>query len=136
MVSGRFTKIIVCLECLLMGAIFSGCAVIEKQEDMQVERTLAAAGFDMRFADSPQQLRNTAGMTQRKLTPQLFKGRNIYIYADAEFCKCVYVGSEEAYQRYQQLALQKKIANERMQAAEMNQDAAMDWGAWGPWGPW
>ena len=25
---------------------------------------------------------------------------------------------------------------QQMQAAEMNQDAAMNWDSWGPWGPW
>ena len=117
-------------------AFFSGCAAIEKRDTMQMERTLAAAGFHMRFSESPEQHANTQAMTQRKLVPQVVDGRNVYVYADSEYCMCVYVGSEEAYQRYQRIAIQQKLADERMQAAEMNEDAALDWGAWGPWEPW
>ncbi|MDB6110150.1 MAG: hypothetical protein JWR69_1900, partial [Pedosphaera sp.] len=39
-------------------------------------------------------------------------------------------------QRYKQLGQQQKIADEQLQAAEMNQDAAMNWGYWGPGGMW
>jgi hypothetical protein len=28
------------------------------------------------------------------------------------------------------------MANDQIQAAEMNQAAAMNWGMWGAWGPW
>lgn len=129
-------ELMVFVGCFTLILIFSGCTAIEKREDMQVERTLSAAGFKMRFADSQQQLKNTTEMTQRKLVPQISDGQTVYVYADAKFCKCIYVGSEAAYQRYQKLAIQKEIANERMEAAEMNEDAMMDWGAWGPWGPW
>ena len=37
-----------------------------------------------------------------------------------------------AYQRYQQLAIKQQLAQEQVMAAEMNEDAAMNWGAWGP----
>ena len=94
------------------------------------------AGFKMRFTDSSSQLQNAQSMTQRQLVPHMKDGQVYYVYADAEYCQCVYVGTEQAYQRYQKIAIQQKIAEERMQAAEMNQDAAMNWGAWGGWGPW
>lgn len=134
--SRRSTKPFAWLTLISVIAFFSGCAAIEKRDTMQMERTLAAAGFHMRFSESTTQNANTAAMTQRRLVPQVVDGRNVYIYADSEFCKCVYVGSEEAYERYQRIAIQQKLANEQMQAAEMNEDAALDWGAWGPWEPW
>jgi hypothetical protein len=56
----------------------------------------------------------------------------IYFYADPDFCKCLYAGSQQDYSRYRQLAIQQQIAQEQMDAAEMNEDAAMDWGMWGP----
>jgi hypothetical protein len=41
------------------------------------------------------------------------------------------LGNEEAYQRYQQLAVQKTIADDQRMAAQMNEDVAMNWGLWG-----
>ena len=33
-------------------------------------------------------------------------------------------------------ALNRQLAQENLQTAEMYQDAAMQWGAWGGWGRW
>jgi hypothetical protein len=84
----------------------------------------------MKFATSPEQITQADALPQRTLSrvpgPD---GSNRFVYADAEYCKCVYVGSEEAYDRYQKLEIRQQIAlNEEM--------ASMNWGAWGGWGPW
>jgi hypothetical protein len=54
------------------------------------------------------------------------------VYADPEDCDCIYVGDEQAYQRYQNLRVQQGIAEQQEAAAEMNEDAAMEWDLWGP----
>jgi uncharacterized membrane protein len=110
----------------------AGCTYIRKEESSQVEATLAAAGFRMKPADTPERLTKLQAMPQRKIFPQQRDDDVWYFYADAEFCKCLYYGSQEQYARYQQLAFRQKIAQERVEAAEMNEDAAMDWGMWGP----
>jgi hypothetical protein len=46
-------------------------------------------------------------------------------------CNCVYVGDQAAYQRFQQLAIKQRLVQEQVMAAEMNEDAAMNWGVWG-----
>ncbi len=119
------------------GALLSGCAAMRKDETMSVERTLAAAGFQLKFADTPERIDELAILPQRTLVPQQRDGKLFYVYADPEYCKCLYVGTEAAYQRYQKLALQQKLAKERVEAAQMNDDASMNWGMWGNgWGPW
>lgn len=90
-----------------LGMILAGCAVIQGQKAIQMERLLAAAGFQMRLADSPEKLRHLKTLTQRKLVPHQRDGRVYYVYADATSCQCLYVGTEKAYQRYQRLALQQ-----------------------------
>ena len=100
--------------------------------NLDLESTLAAAGFQARPADSPAKMEKLKLLPQRKLRSKTKDGELIYFYADAEFCQCLYVGDQAAYSRYQQLAIQQKIAQEQMNAAEMNEDAAMDWGMWGP----
>jgi len=112
------------------------CAAIQNQNAMDTERLLAASGFQMRLADTPEKLEHLKTLTQRKPVPHEKDGKVYYVYADAAYCQCLYIGNEKAYQRYQKLALQKEIAEEQRMAAEMNANASMNWGLWGPWGPW
>ena len=121
---------------VISAALLSSCAAMRKDEAMSMERTLAAAGFQMKFADTSGRINELATLPQRTLVPQQRDGELFYVYADPEYCNCLYVGTEEAYQRYQKLALQQKLAQEKVEAAEMNDDASMNWGMWGGWGPW
>ena len=119
----------------MLGALgLAGCAMMERQEATDVEQMLSAAGFQMKYANTPEKLAHLQTLTQMKLVPHTDGDRTRFVYADAKYCKCVFAGDQDAYQRYQQLALQKSIADEQRQAAMMNEDAAMNWGMWGPWG--
>lgn len=104
----------------------ASCQVIENEEAEDTEQLLAAAGFHMKEATTAAQLANLQAMTQRKIMIQDQDGQPRYVYADAEDCKCVYVGNERSYDEYQRLSLKEEIAEE-------NLDASMDWGMWGPW---
>jgi len=121
----------------ILGLAFSGCAAIRNHQAIQTERLLAAAGFQMKLADTPEKLEKLEGLPQKALVPHTRgDGTLFYLYADASACKCLYVGTEEAYQRYQKLSAQQKIAEENRMAAQLNADASLDWGMWEPWGPW
>ena len=120
---------------LVLVGLTAGCASMEADRARNTESLLAAAGFKVKLADTPEKLAHIKTLTQHKLVPQMKDGQVVYVYADATTCQCVYAGTEDAYQRYQQLAIQKKIADDQRMAAEMNEDAAMNWGMWGP-GPW
>lgn len=111
------------------------CATWREHETLQTERLLSAAGFQLRLADTPEKTAQLDAFRPRTLTPQERDGKLYYVYADRA-CGCLYVGTEKAYQRYQQLAAQMKIAEENLEAAQMNRETQMDWDAWGPWGPW
>ncbi len=121
---------------IALGIALMGCAMIQNSKAIKMERLLAAAGFQMRLADTPERLAHLKTLTQRKLVPHERDGHIYYVYADATSCKCLYVGTEKAYQRFQNLAIGQQIADEQRMAAEMNEDAAMNWGVWGPFGPW
>jgi hypothetical protein len=115
----------------------AGCASIMGRGAIDTERTLAAAGFQMKLADTPEKLAHLQTLApQRKLVPHSQDGEMRYVWADAKYCKCLYAGSELAYQRYQKLAIQQKLADEQRDAALANEDAAMNWGMYGGWGPW
>jgi len=111
-------------------SVAAGCAAIQRSDAMDTERSLAAAGFQMKFAKTPAQIAKAESLPQRTLTPVPGPdGTNRFVWADSKYCACVYVGTEAAYDRYQKIAVKQQIA-ENMEAASMN------WGAWGGWGPW
>ncbi len=108
-----------------------GCAAMQKDNTQTTEQTLSAAGFQVKLADTPAKLAQLQGLPQRKLVPQQQNGAIRYVYVDAQYCQCVYAGTETNYQEYQKLALQRQIALEEVSAAQMD---TMDWEMWGPWG--
>ena len=112
-----------------LGIALAGCAAIQKSDSTNTEQMLAAAGFKMKLADTPAKLAHLNTLTQRKVVPHDSDGKMYYVYADAEYCKCIYAGNQENNQRYQSLLVKQNIA-------EMNEDAPMDWGMWGPAGTW
>jgi len=111
----------------------AGCAAvqaIQKSETTDKEQMLTAAGFKVRLADTPEKLAHLQTLIQRKLIAHSRDGNVYYVYADALACKCLYIGNEEAYQRYQQMVIQQRMT------AEMNYGAQMNWDMWGPYDPW
>jgi hypothetical protein len=107
--------------------VSAGCASVAADS----ERSLAAAGFQMKFAKTPAQIAKAEAFPQRRLTPTPGPdGSNFFVYADAQYCKCVYVGTEAAYDRYQKIAVKQRIARNE-EAASMD-----NWDVWGAWGPW
>lgn len=120
------------VSCMMM----TGCQTMRDHNAMAAEQMLSAAGFQMKQAQTPEQLANLQDLPQRKLIPHTQDGQVMYVYADATTCQCVYVGTENHYQQYQKMAYEQSLADEREMTAEMNREASMNWGAWGPWGPW
>lgn len=118
--------------------IVSGCAAIANQDSMDTERRLSAAGFQMKLADTPEKLAHLKDFADRRLVPTTMDGKTVFVYADAESCKCVYVGSQANYQEYERLAIQQNVVNEQRAIAEENEmsaetNAQMNWGLWGAW---
>ena len=76
----------------------------------RTEGLLAAAGFEMKVADTPEKLANLSTLTPRRtLIPQERDHRLYYVYADPDLCKCLYVGTSMQYER----ALQESRANDQ-----------------------
>ena len=121
---------------ILMVAI--GCAATQQKKTADSERDLAAAGFEVRPADTPEKLAQLQALPQHEIIPKTSNGTTYFMYADAADCKCLYVGTESDYQQYAKLTQQEAMAAERAMAAEAWDDAA--WGpwydAWGPWAPY
>jgi len=110
-----------------------GCAAMRRHEARDTGDLLVSAGFTPKPADTPEREQQLRTLPPLKIVSQSKDGHLVYRYADPYSCDCLYVGDPEAYAEYKRLALQKQIADERLEAAEAEESAAMDWGLWGPW---
>ncbi len=112
---------------VLAVSLLSSCAAIRRSEAQSAEDLLVAAGFKVQVADAPDEAAKLGAMKPAlRVVPRRMNGEIVYTYADPYNCMCVYVGDQDAYTEYRQLALEKQIADERVQAAEAEEAAAMD----------
>lgn len=129
----KTNRLLSALGALGLAAALGGCAA---QQAREMDGMLAAAGFQVRPANTPEKLQQLKSLTPRALVQMQRDGAPYWVVADPTVCQCLYVGDQAAYQRYEQLKLRKEYADEQLMTAEMNADAAMNWSMWGPWGPW
>jgi hypothetical protein len=102
---------------LVITLLAAGCLKSPNQKAIDTERLLAASGFKMRLADTPEKLTHIKALAQRQILIHKSEGELLYVYVDAEHCQCVYAGGEEAYRRYQNLAREKKLSVRQIEAS-------------------
>ena len=107
----------------------TGCAS-QQQLVGQKEDLLAAAGFQVRIADSPHRLAAMRSLPPNKFVTKVVNGQPVYLYADPLVCRCVYFGNQQNWAAYRQEVLAKQLADEAQVTALMYQ-SAWDWGPWG-----
>jgi len=120
---------------LLLAAIalsMAGCAALQAQDTLATERMLAAAGFQMKAADTPEKVAHLQALAPGKIVRRERNGEPSYVYADRNVCKCVYAGTEQQYQEYRKLARQQTTADEAAVVAEESSDPR-GFGLWGLW---
>jgi hypothetical protein len=97
-----------------------------RREATDTETLLAAAGFQVRPADTPERLAHCEAMPPLKLVARTRDGEFRYTFADPYKCRCLYIGGPKEYAAYQRLV-------EREQAAEFASGAgSIRWGLEGP----
>jgi hypothetical protein len=87
--------------CILLTIGLGGGDASAGQEgtDMRLEDM----GFTMRAANTPEQLARLRMVPPRKFLARNKNGRRYYIYADPDYCQCVFLGNESAMQNYKNL---------------------------------
>ena len=111
----------------------AGCAGVGSGNTTSL---LTAAGFRARTPQTPKQQQIYAALPPYQVHRATVNGRTFYVYKD-EKAGLAYVGREQEYQRYQQLAIRQQIAQDQYMAAELQREAAWRWyGAWGPRAFW
>ena len=108
-------------------ALTVGCTGMQTQNK---ENLLIAAGFKVIVPSTAAQKQKLQALPAGKVTLIQKSGKTYYVFPDAANNQA-YVGGPKQYQAYKQLRLANKLANENLEAAEMNQDASMNWDTWG-----
>ena len=105
----------------------SACNPVQNKEDM-----LAAAGFTLVPANTPQRQASLTSLPPHKFVHQVRNNAVVFIYADPTICDCLYVGNQASYDRYRQQVFAQNMANEQQMTAEINE---LNWAGLGPtWG--
>ena len=90
-----------------------------------------------------------ARLPAHKFIRQVRGGQVHYVYADPTVCRCLYVGTQQAYGKFledrqnrqedrelkRELAANQHAAEDDDLEAQQYSDPAWSWEAWGPWGP-
>jgi hypothetical protein len=112
-------------------AFFAGCASMETDNPKSL---LSEAGFRPHTPKTAKQKELYAALPNNKVERATVNGKVFYVFKD-EKAGVAYVGGEPEHRRYQQLSMQRHVA----QAAEeeMNPSLAVSWNnQWGPRHGW
>jgi hypothetical protein len=119
---------------LIVVFAIAGCqsqsALVAQKED-----NLAAAGFVVRPANTPERIAMLNRLPPHKFVQRVNGDVVHYVYADPLVCGCLYVGTQQAYGQYKQHQQQQQLADEQLMTAQSYTDTSWNWGMWGPWGP-
>jgi hypothetical protein len=95
------------------------------------EALLSAAGFSVKIPSNDQEKAIYDQLPAYQVQRGTYKGKIFYAFKD-EGQGVAFVGTEPEYQKYQELAIKKRIARDHVRATQMEQDMAYRWyGAYG-----
>ncbi len=109
---GRGRTMIVSL-ILTAIVVLAGCATVRGWQARDTGQLLAAAGFNVQIAATPEQQQRLEARPPYLLVGRAKDGAAEYTYADPKHCRCEYVGGPREYAQYQRLATERQIAQER-----------------------
>lgn len=84
---------------ILIFGLSGGADASQEGRDMKLEDM----GFVMRAADTPARIERLRQLPPRAFVAHIKNGRRYYLYADPDYCKCIFVGDELAMKNYRDL---------------------------------
>jgi hypothetical protein len=102
------------------------CASTQDSKRVGMEKLLTAAGFKKGVADTPEKLAELKKLPQGKVVPMEDGDTLVYIYADAQDCRCAFAGDKDAYKKYQKLTHSNQVADQNRREAVRNKQKQMD----------
>jgi hypothetical protein len=117
-----------------LSAALSGCGSIKsdlnpppptpEQQAQKMEPMLSAAGFTMLPANTPESQTKLSSLLPLQVQYYIGKkGRMHYYMADPYYCRCMYIGSEQAYQKYEQIKLNQQFEEQEGEISRENLEA-------------
>jgi hypothetical protein len=88
-----------CVLALLIFGLPGATAAAQEGSDMKLEDV----GFIIRPANTPAQIERLKLLPPRKFVARTKAGRRYCLYADPDYCKCVFLGDELAMRNYRDL---------------------------------
>ena len=114
---------------LALALFATGCSTTQSKENM-----LATAGFKAVPASTAKQQELLKSLPPGKIATIVRDGKTYYVFPDLKN-NLAYVGTQKEYTAYRQLVFAQNISDQNLEAAQLNQQANMGWGAWGGgWG--
>lgn len=123
------------IAALLFSAAFSfalsGCGSLQgslnpppptpEEQAANLEPMLSAAGFTMLPADTAERETKLSSLVPLQVQYYIGKtGKLHYYMADPYYCKCMYVGSEQAYQKYEKIKLNEQFIEKEGEISRQN----------------
>jgi hypothetical protein len=71
----------------------------------EIDTRLRSAGFKVRPAATAQEIDLLRRAPARVMMSRTEQGRRYYVFADPDFCKCVFVGDEQALRTYRETSM-------------------------------
>ena len=103
----------------------AGCSGAPVNKTLQAEEALAAAGFQLKMADTPATVERISRIPQNQVVWGKIKDREVYLWAGAAGCQCYYVGTRQNYEQLRHNQREEK-ADRRINSY----DAQHDDGLW------
>ena len=94
---------------MLIVSVLISCAGTGKISSFQMDEMLVRAGFQLHTADTPKKLDFLKSLPQNELVHKTYNEKMFYFYMDGASCQCVYVGDEQAYQRFRQSVKEEQM---------------------------
>lgn len=109
----------------MLGIALVGCATgpssspaaAKSQSDL-----LAQAGFRAHTPNTPQKLAYVNTLPAKKVVSNQYQGKVLYLVCTDPGSQQCYLGDEDAYKRYQQLAIQESISEDQHKVSEQRWD--------------
>src|SRR5690349_18012263 len=111
----KHQPLIIALALIALTSFIAGCATMEANNTKSL---LSAAGFKVRKPETPKQQELYNALQNHRLARATYNGKTFYVFKEEEE-GIAYVGREAEYQRYQNLCIQQKIAQDYYMASSM-----------------
>lgn len=124
----KSSSIIAMLAACAVGLSLFGCAEMEANNTKSL---LSAAGFQVRKPETAKQKEIYGMLTNHRVERATYKGKTFYVFKEEED-GVAYVGREAEYQKYRDLCIKQKMAQDYYNAIQMDRMWATQWyGAYG-----